>query len=220
MLAKNIYHGTERVRGELMLSNKGMIETIGDNHWLGNGSYFYEDDFYAYKWIKNMFNRDNKTFDVNELFNKFIIIIGKHNIDDERIFNLDNPRHKMIYDKVYLECKKRLSNSNKFSHKVMAEGVVLNIMFNEMKFIDRFDVVIATFSMRRDKYSNEYMRLNSMPEKQICFKNLEKRKPDTIYNCLDKIDEFEECIRRLDFNSKNTTDINEYRVRRKKVKYR
>lgn len=53
----------------------------------------------------------------------------------------------------------------------MADGVVLNIMFNKMWYSDEYDLAIATFKVNENKYSKESMRLNYMPQKQICVKN-------------------------------------------------
>ena len=50
-----VYHGTNIDRGRKMLENSLMEESIGDRHWLGDGSYFYEEDFYAFKWVRDMF---------------------------------------------------------------------------------------------------------------------------------------------------------------------
>jgi hypothetical protein len=49
-------------------------------------------------------------------------------------------------------------------------------MFNELGYIDEFDIVIATFHRRASKYSklkqSDFMfRLANLPEKQICVKN-------------------------------------------------
>lgn len=54
MYEEILFHGTEIERGEIMLKWNHMFLSSGDKHWLGDGSYFYEDDFYAYKWIKDM----------------------------------------------------------------------------------------------------------------------------------------------------------------------
>lgn len=211
MIQENLYHGTEINRGKLMISNGKMNSSVGDKHWLGNGSYFYEEDFYAYKWIRDMYKDIHKKYpeDVKDLFNEYQILIGKANVNFSRIFNLNGAKHKIEYDKVYEKCIQKKEYSKRFSQEEMPEGVILNIMFEYMGYNEEFDVVVATFTLRKKNYKGIKMRLNYMPEKQICFKNLEVIKPEKFYPCEDKIEEFQYFIDNLNYNSEKIS-INTY----------
>lgn len=225
MYEETLFHGTEIERGEKMLLWNHMISSRGDRHWLGDGSYFYEDDFYAYKWIKDMYVKRFKKEPnpPKDLFNKYKILLGKIKTSKDRIFNLDNPRSKIEFDRVYKKCEGMKRYSSKFSNVELADGVVLNIMFNEMFYSQEYDVVIATFKRRSNKYGTAPMRLNFMPEKQICVKNLETATPIGFYECEDKINELQDCIDNLEKVSKfDNIEINNevmtYDVNRKKLK--
>lgn len=203
MYKECLYHGTEINRGKRILTNRIMETSTGDRHWLGNGSYFYEDDFYAYKWIKDMFKfkfrYDYKT--VDELFKEYLIIKAELNIPKKRIFKLDDVIHKIVFDTVYANCENKKQYIKRFKHTKMVDGVVLNIMFEEMNYKEKFDIVIATFKMRENKYKGKQMRLNFMPEKQICIKNIEVIKPNQFLECKDRGLQYEELISKLNFSS-------------------
>ena len=49
MFNEHLYHGTGRERGDRMLSNQMMEVSVGEHHWLGDGSYFFDEQLYAYK---------------------------------------------------------------------------------------------------------------------------------------------------------------------------
>lgn len=217
MYKETLFHGTEIERGEKMLQWKRMMLSSGDYHWLGDGSYFYEDDFYAYKWIKDMYVKKNKEEPnpPNEVFKRYKILISKVETSKDRIFDLDKPRNKMEFDRVYKNCKEMQKYSKKFSDSKLADGVILNIMFNDMLYSENYDIVLATFKRRNAKYGNNPIRLNFMPEKQICVKNLEKATPINFYQCDDKIKEFQECIDNLD----KVSDIDENRVNDEDITY-
>lgn len=199
MYNKTLYHGTEINRGNRILLTQKMMISRGDNHWLGDGSYFYEDDFYAYKWIKDLCKNKYKedTMSQDKILSNYMILKGIILVDYERVFDLDNPRMKIEFDRIYDYCVKLKKYSEKFSKTTMSEGVILNIMFNDMGYSKDFDLAIATFKRRGNKYSGMKMRLNYISEKQICIKDVDKITNIEIYECNDKISEFEFQIENL-----------------------
>lgn len=199
MYDKILFHGTEIKRGEKMLERKKMFVSSGDKYWLGNGSYFYEDDFYAYKWIKDMYIKKHEGCPAlpEDLFKEYKILRSRIRTGMKRVFDLDKPRNKIEFDKTYENCKSKQKHSSRFSNVKMPEGVVLNIMFNDMGYSEEYDVVIATFRRRGNKYSGLPMRLNFISEKQICVKKVEKASPIDFYRCKHKIPEFQNCIDNL-----------------------
>lgn len=62
MYEEILFHGTDLSRGQKMIKWKNMFNSEGDRHWLGDGTYFYEDDFYAYKWIRDMYKDMHKHY--------------------------------------------------------------------------------------------------------------------------------------------------------------
>lgn len=199
MYNKTLYHGTEFNRGKGILKSQKMLISRGDKHWLGDGCYFYEDDFYAYKWIKDLYKSKYKEEPIPEhrIFSKYMILKSILLVDIERIFDLDNPRLKIEFDRIYEYCVDLKKYSEKFKKVPMAEGVVLNIMFNDMGYSENFDLVIATFKRRSSKYKGIPMRIKYMSEKQICIKNKDKVTSIELYECEDKISEFEFLIENL-----------------------
>lgn len=213
MYSWKLYHGTNIKRGNRMLANEMMEESIGDRHWLGDGSYFYEDDIYAYKWISDMFKAkfERKYSNVKELFNNYIIIFGILDIKKERVFDLENPQHKILFDRVMDNCKRKQEFSEKYANCKVPDGVTINIMFNILGYKDKYDVVKAMFIMRQDKYRDGASRLNYMPEKQICLKNISLFKPKQKFECLDKCDEFEHAISMINFGSRKYSNTSSYK---------
>lgn len=175
---KDVFHGTEKQRGIKIIDNKKMEESIGDKHWLGNGAYFYEQLFLSYKWIRDMFKdrqrQEHNTYE--DLIDKYIILHCNIKVDKSRIFDIDgNYEHKFIFDRFIKNINEDKNHSKRLSKQIIADGVVLNIMFSEYKYIDKYDVVIASFEKKRSEYhNNDKTRLNYVLEKQICVKNLSK----------------------------------------------
>ena len=67
-----MYHGTEKERGEKILSERKIPVSVSDDikqHWLGDGVYLYRDKFYAFRWISLMYKeRHEKEKEEEELF--------------------------------------------------------------------------------------------------------------------------------------------------------
>lgn len=169
-----VYHGTERTRGERFIDSQAMDISIGNKHWLGDGSYFYKDLFYSYKWINDMYISKNKDRHKNyeDLVSQYKILCCIININKDRIFDLDeNLEHKFLFD--YF--KDKINEDSKYKSDLNKEyiwdGIVLNIMFNEYGYTKKYDLIVASFVRREIK--NNKSRLNHVLEKQICVKNLD-----------------------------------------------
>lgn len=173
MIKQIMYHGTEKERGLKMLNQKAMGISRGDKHWLGDGSYFFEEDFFAYNWICDIYcyRFDTIIVDEEELEKFYGIVEGRLNVSPERIFNLDTFKHKLEFDKVGLECRQLKVYSERFNKTVISDGVIINIMFNELRYCEEFDVVVCTFRQKKHKYKGTSSRINFIPQKQICVKN-------------------------------------------------
>lgn len=217
-----LYHGTEIKRGKEMILEKQMRVSRGDNHWLGDGSYFYEDEFYAFKWIKDMYRGwfKKEYNDIQELMSNYIVIKANIKVPIERVFNLDSPITKIEFDRVYMKCKEKLEHSNRFKHEYMSEGVVLNIMFSQMGYNNKYDMVVATFKMRENRYKGESLRLNFISEKQYCIKNINIVDDINIKECSeDDIKTYNELISNLNFND-NRKNYNVYKSKNRSRKFK
>lgn len=223
MYNKTLYHGTEINRGKSILKSQKMIASRGDKHWLGDGSYFYEDDFYAYKWIKDLYKARYKEVALTSdaIFFKYMILKSVISAHRDRVFDMDNPTIKIEFDIIYKRCMELKKHSKRFSRVDMADGVVLNIMFSDMGYSEDFDLVVATFVRRREKYHGIKVRLNHIFEKQICIKNVDTATQIKIYECNDKVDEFEFQIENLykivpfDMLNKKAETYNKRRIKYK-----
>lgn len=169
-----MYHGTDIKTGNIIIESQKMEPSRGDQHWLGDGVYFYKDAKYAFRWIvikytgnfKNLQSRDYKN-----IFHDYIILTADLNSD--RILNLDNPETKLFF----LELRKTILKKSEFSKRIQiqlneaefTDGVVLNILFEKMGFNDQYDYVSATFPIAISEESES--RLCYIPELQICVKN-------------------------------------------------
>lgn len=173
MFNQTLYHGTEKDRGYRMLSNNKMEVSRGDRHWLGDGAYFFEESFFSYKWIIDMYyahsKRDPKNND--ELLERYLIIQATIAIRFDRIFNMDTFGHKAEFDKVYRRCRQLQQYSKRLQGFDIAEGVILNIMFTELQYDKSFDIVMCTFKQKESKYKKTNIRKSYIPQKQVCIKN-------------------------------------------------
>ncbi|MGL4523708.1 MAG: hypothetical protein ACRCWQ_14265, partial [Bacilli bacterium] len=124
MIRKVLYHGSYRERGEEIRNNKKVPITKGDWHWLGDGIYFYEFGYNAYKWIVHMF-RDrfsNHQETVENLISKYMVLEVDIQVDENRIFNLENPEHRFLL----LETIEKVKSMNQITIK---DGTALNFLY-------------------------------------------------------------------------------------------
>lgn len=215
-----MYHGTERKRGQRMINCKRMEITRGENHWLGDGSYFYKEDVYAYRWIYNMYayKYPNVTVDHETLTQKYMIIKADLNVNQERIFSFMNAEHKQLFNSVVEECKKRLKDIQ------IVDGAILNFMFDKMNYNEKFDAVIAVFMHEDSKMNslNARSRLSFIPEIQICVKNI------NVVENMEELDISKDKNRLLYFSENFSTiagqviqkSSRKYVARRNKIKYK
>lgn len=169
-----LYHGTNRVRGTRFINSNRMQISPGDKHWLGDGSYLFEECLYAYKWIVDMFiERHPETIIDERLVTEYQILECTVNTARNRVFDLRKAEYKLIFDEAHNNLEKNKEYSQRFREAEMAEGVVINYLFNEFDYYrDNFDVVIAVFTKDRGNYRGKKLRLAYMPQTQICIKNL------------------------------------------------
>lgn len=227
MFDELLYHGTNRIRGNRIIGNNKMEITVGDDHWLGDGSYFFIEDFFSYKWIVDMHNkRYSNVPTIENLLENYLILKGNIITKKDRVFDLSKAEHKIIFDEVYAHLNKKKEYSQRFLDREIAEGVVINYMFNELNFLDDFDLVKAIFTLNQNKYQGVPTRLGYMSQEQICVKNLECVKRIEEYDFTENVATYEYMIRNMYFNNiieESITDgkniTYKYSTQKKRKKY-
>ncbi len=121
-------------------------------------------------------NKDYKITDNTNIEEFFKILICSYEVKESRIFDLTKVESKFLLDRMREITIKKMKNENKVINKYnLNEGVLLNILFNKRDYDLKFDLVVAIFNRRSNKYKGvEYgFKINTLPEKQICIKNQE-----------------------------------------------
>lgn len=170
-----MYHGTDIVSAKAILSKRMMKPSMGDHHWLGNGYYFYENEEYAFRWIlikytKNFSNAYSDNYD--NIFKEYMILSA--DINTNKIFNLGDINNKLLFIRVKNEVKKKAQDSKRYKKQIskngIADGVIFNILFEEMGYDKEYDAVKAVFPIVYTP--NTGSRQDFLPEPQICVKNI------------------------------------------------
>lgn len=173
----NYYYGTARERGVKAIKLKKLPISQGDDHWLGDGVYFYDNIKYAYRWIWMMCEdkiKKNPSKDV--LLDNYMVIVANINIVEGRLWDLvHNPEHFLLFNELRTEILKKNNQGSEMKKRVtskkIVDGVVLNILFNEYGFGEEFDAVLYSF---RTKSSSASLKTRiDIHEIQLCVKNPE-----------------------------------------------
>lgn len=213
MYNETLFHGANTGRCHDMLNTQEMLTSHGEQHWLGDGGYLFVEDFHAYKWIKDMFDKSHKRLPSTEaeLSEYYGILEVNIRVSKDRVFDLTKTEHKILYDRVY----KKLSVKRDI--KGYAEGVVINYMFNELPdYKKEFDIVKAMFILNQGKYKHmrKRTRLGFMPQEQICIKNNDVVKAITKYDLSEKYEQFNILLKDYYFED-NTSNKCSYTSKRK-----
>lgn len=159
-----------------MLANQKMIASISTDrrqHWLGDGIYLYKELIYAFRWITLMYKERFGDSDAEEnLLKKYSILDVDIEYNPNRILNLDNPEHFMVFKKTEMACKKKSAFSSKLAEYEYTDGVIINIMFKNLQYGEKYDAVEAVFPICDVSDSLACSsRIRSINEYQICIKN-------------------------------------------------
>lgn len=171
-----MYHGTEKKRGDRMLALQKMNASVSDDrrqHWLGDGIYLYREMFYAFRWIELMYKEYFGDGDIREnLLEKYSILSVEIEYNPDRIFNLDNPEHYIVFKEMEKVYRKKSAFSSKIKKYEYSDGVIINILFKNLKYGENYDAVEATFPTFElsDTLTNK-SRIKSLNEYQLCIKN-------------------------------------------------
>ncbi|MBB6068190.1 hypothetical protein [Methanococcus maripaludis] len=162
-------------------------------------------------YLKSKFNRSttSKIRD-SDIFEHFAIIKTILEISSSRIFNLNEILFKIEFEKAYKFINKLAQEDDELKERLdadgaCAEGVVLNYMFNTLKYADDFDVVLALFPYRLNRHydiedrlddaekpiKDKRYRLSFIPELQVCIKNKDCISDEyEKHECNDKLEDY------------------------------
>lgn len=203
-----VYHGTEKKRGEKMLADQKMIASISDDrrqHWLGDGIYLYRELFYAFRWIESMYrNHFGEDAMREDLLKKYSILSVMIDYDLDRIFNLNNPEHYIVFKKTEMMYRQKSAFSSKLEKYEYSDGVIINILFKNLKYGEYYDAVEAIFStVELNEMLADKSRIKSISEYQLCVKN------DRIIN------EIRDVTDTIDYDAYNVRILNFEQFRKK-----
>lgn len=197
MFHENLFHGVNNERAIRFINNNKMQKSVGDNHWLGDGSYFFKESFYSFKWIVDMCLKRYPDYSETILKDNYKIIIGEIITERYKVFDLTQLKYKLIFDNTCEQIIEKKKLSKKYRDSKVAEGVVVNYLFNELGYLEEFDVVKAIFTLYKEKYSNLNTRIGFIPQEQICVKNLSVIKKIEEYDYKDNLEEYQYTLKNM-----------------------
>lgn len=166
------FHGTFEVEAEKILRN-GFQPQFRNNHWLGQGSYFYTEKKLAYWFISRNAETDYRKKGKG---NKKVVIKVLLEEDEKKILDLDSPDGVDLFyyhlKEIFDEFKHVTFSSNE--HKNMC--TVLDVL---SEYFD-WNVIVKTFETSNPSYgavNTRFFDENIFPlnvkykETQICIRN-------------------------------------------------
>ncbi|MCL2141509.1 MAG: hypothetical protein FWH46_01320 [Methanimicrococcus sp.] len=205
-----MFHGTYRESVDAIIS-AGFQLSEGSKQHLGKGIYFFDSENFAIWWkfkseksidapIEKLINGINLTQEqlyvlLDEFLYKFGVI--RTTLHDVKILDLDNVRHKELFNKIYEKCYEKSSKDRIF------ETTIYDIMFEKMGFNKRFDGLALTENLfkRRDiPYLNRIAPQSIIPYRVYCIKNVNKI--DNCCECLINTEHIDNCLRYIALRKK------------------
>ena len=190
------YHSTKKENKESILkegfkSSMSCDDIMNDNglEWLGDGVYFWEDEYYAVNW-SDIKIKKNKKKGINEDINDYIIFKSTINTYESKIMDFSKYEGKKIYEmfKSNLISKYNKIGKNDIIDRLNKRSSKFWVnLLEDNGFFDEFDVVIAIFKSTK----KETKRLDDMVfnmQKQICVKNKNCIKKTELYEDNERID--------------------------------
>lgn len=158
-----LFHGTNDIYSKIILGQGFIIVKNRDDHWLGNGVYFFrEDEDQALTWAISRYRRDPKTNEAHVLYTAM-------NIEGQNFLNLDT-RSGMRTLLRFLARLKRKYQGIKFKAPSAAalRHFVMEQLPNEYYVIQRTFAVNSTFD-GIEEFRNMELRLQGT---QVCVRNV------------------------------------------------
>lgn len=181
------YHATTSKRGTSILKN-GYNKSISkklDDQWLGDGVYFWIDDYYAVEWL------------IIKHINKKMILKSKITTDKEKILDLSSPEGNVLYNFFIDELTKKYKDDESMQEAIEKndDRIWMNIL-EDKGFFDIFDIVIATYKkvIINKHQEDDFCNFIKCEQKQICVKNINSIQQTIEYCDKERIDELKDII--------------------------
>jgi hypothetical protein len=164
------YHGTDENSAKNIIDNGFKIPAlIRDDHWLGNGLYFYrEDEEQALIWA--IFKIRNRP-ELEGL--KAIVIESKIKVSEENFLNLDSRKHIDFFaDFIKEACATAENNNVQIVFSDEEDDKVRNFFFNLLP--ENYYVIQRTFPVKSKYDKNKMFKRMCLYLQgvQICVRNL------------------------------------------------
>lgn len=146
------------------IMRRTFLPSEGNEHWLGDGIYFYTEDYHAYNWMYHKAGRRDIAV--------CCTIDADIEVDDGRILDLDSAEHHYLFEGIILTIQERNNQAINTCLDLadFIEGTIINFMFSELDFGEHFDMVIKTFYTERDRHNRMKLSVKGTPQKQVCIK--------------------------------------------------
>lgn len=189
------YHATRKKNEENILKN-GYIISFSENdniQWLGNGVYFWIDDYYAVEWniIQEKGNNKSQIINNNTIL-RSILVCNK-----DKIFDVSSPEGSIYYNKLKEGLKKILIESGKVEKVKELDGCTEKYYMDILQdygLLDDFDMIIATFRKKYIEKSRNPDNFIEWEQRQICVRNLKIIKNTEVYNQHERISQLVDMI--------------------------
>ncbi len=168
------YHGTLKKKVKDILQNgfEPSISKENELEWLGDGIYFWEDDYYAVQW--NIIDIERKHLTKNiENFNNYDIIESKLVVSKSKLFELSSPEGSIIYNTFKKKMTDKFLKAGLKEEmeelKLKSDKFWINLL-EDNGFFDEFDIITAIYKNSKsiEEFKDDIV-LNA--QKQICVKN-------------------------------------------------
>ena len=150
------YHGTDMLLGEKIVEEKKFHLSLGDDHWLGDGIYFFEDHREALLWAK--------------ICRKFPTpVVIEVSIISDRVFDLTKIDDQIRFDEFIAVIESKLDNVKKEELRQQSKRKGIGGYINMLYKLEPFEVVRAVFNSHlRLKYIRSLMSSLSPAQIQLC----------------------------------------------------
>lgn len=185
------FHGTLK-ENKNSIENNGFEKSISTNqqqHWLGEGVYFFEDEYYAVEW--NVLDIKKKRKEgINLKVSDYILLKAFIICNINKLLDMSSPEGVILYKYFKDKLKKKyikegkqteIDKLNKRSTKFWMNALADN------GFFDEFDVLLASYvrsKQRLGKNDDDFIKNH---QRQICVRKLKCIHNIKEYNDIDRI---------------------------------
>ena len=221
------YHGTTKDSADIIVKTQFMRPSVGDDHWLGDGSYFYVNDEYAFRWILMKYTnnfRNKFANDYSKIYEKYSILSAEINIQPERLFSMEDINLRLLFIEVKMALSENAEKSERYSERVknkaIIDGVVFNYLFKYQGYGEKYDAVQAIFPI---SYICDDSRMEYLPEPQICVKNVEVISDYRVHSTEEVPKEYVDFVtkyNRTKYQLRRKKKLDKYKSKPKNIEYK